>query len=53
MCQTMSSLFLSTLENFGAHIYKLIVQIAAILLEDTNQIETQPGSQCLLGHKLQ
>ena len=31
----------------------MIVQIAAILLKDTNQLDTQPGSQCPLGHKLQ
>ena len=39
--------------NFGANIYKLIVQIVAILLKDTNQLDTQPGSQCPLGRKLQ
>ena len=35
--------------NFGANIYKLIVQIVAILLKDTNQLDTQSGSQCPLG----
>ena len=29
------------LNNFGANIYKLTVQIVAILLEDTNQLDTQ------------
>ena len=39
--------------DFGPNIYKLIVQIVAILLKDTNQLDAQPGSQCPLGHKLQ
>ena len=39
--------------NFGANIYKLIVQVVAILLKYTNQLDTQPGSQGPLGHKLQ
>ena len=40
-------------QKFGANIYKLIVQILATLLKDTNHLDTQPGSQCPLGHKLQ
>ena len=39
--------------DFGPNIYKLIVQIVAILLKDTNQLDAQPGSQCPLRHKLQ
>ena len=33
--------------------HKLIVQIVVILLEDSSQLDTQPGSQCSFGHMFQ